>query len=139
MAKSEGLKDAERNGRAWAKEITRMMRKLRKARDIGDDKARDEAGQEISGSPLSIEVRTGWYTPGQRYLAGADEFCILLSTGGPALRIIGTLSQHDEPETARMQVQCWGIPWCDLNLSVGRETDVLEFAQFFSFYDHAEA
>jgi len=30
--------------------------------------------------------------------AKAEEFCILLTTGGPALRIRGELNQHMEPD-----------------------------------------
>lgn len=36
---------------------------------------------------------------------------ILLSWGGPATRIYGTLDENNEPETAKFQFQDWGIDW----------------------------
>jgi hypothetical protein len=37
---------------------------------------------------------------------------ILISTGGPALRMIGRLEGF-EPASARLQHQDWGTPWTD--------------------------
>jgi len=59
-----------------------------------------------------------------------DEYELLLTTGGPALRIWGTLNEHCEPERAELQMQDWGTPW-------GRypapEATLLEFARCFWF------
>jgi hypothetical protein len=81
------------------------------ARDEGDDA--DSIRQQIQEGPLSVEVRSEWYTPGSVALPG--EFCILLSTGGPALRMIGELDEHGEVYgTPSLQWQDWGTPWTDL-------------------------
>ena len=61
-------------------------------------------------------MRSGWYSPGAQDTKPA-EYEILLTTGGPALRIIGELSQHGEPESATLQWQDWGTPWTDLHMS----------------------
>jgi hypothetical protein len=63
-------------------------------------------------SALSIELRGPWYTAGSEK-PEADEYSILLSTGGPALRIYGELNRCREPNVDRseMQVQDWGTPW----------------------------
>jgi hypothetical protein len=58
---------------------------------------------------LSVDVRSGWGTPG--YLE-PEEFQILLSTGGPALRIIGDLEDLS-PTHPRLQHQDWGTPWTE--------------------------
>lgn len=80
--------------------------------DEPDDEARDEARQAIQEDPLSVQVRTGWYSPGDE--AGApEEFEILLGTGGPAVRIVGELGNHGEPSSACLQTQNWFTPWTD--------------------------
>lgn len=53
----------------------------------------DEARQRIQEDPLSVEVRKDWYTPGDEP-EKPSEFCILLCTGGPAVRLLGDLNEH---------------------------------------------
>jgi hypothetical protein len=60
-------------------------------------------------SPLSLDVRSGWGTPSK---LEPEEFQILLSTGGPALRIIGDLEDLS-PANARLEYQDWGTPWTE--------------------------
>lgn len=69
----------------------------------------DEARQRIEKDVLSVEVRSGWTTPGEPM--EAEEFCILLTTGGPAVRIRGELDEHNEPYRAWLEVQECGEPW----------------------------
>jgi hypothetical protein len=66
---------------------------------------------------LSVDVRSGWGTPGE---LEPEEFQILLSTGGPALRIIGDL-QSNEPSCARLEFQDWGTPWTQWRRDVDHE------------------
>jgi hypothetical protein len=42
----------------------------------------------------------------------AEEFNILLATGGPAVRIVGELDQG-EPSRAWLEVQDWFTPWTE--------------------------
>ena len=72
----------------------------------------DAALEAITESPLSVEVRSGWTTSGTTNFK-MTEYQILLTTGGPALRIIGELDQYGEPETARLEYQDWGTPWTE--------------------------
>lgn len=45
---------------------------------------------------------------------GAEEYNILLTTGGPALRIYGRLDRFGEPDLdPLLQWQDWGTPWTD--------------------------
>ena len=103
------------------------------------DEALDAARQAIEEDALSIEVRTGWYSPGARDPdTKPAAYRILLCTGGPAVQIIGELSKHGEPETARMQVQDWFQPWTDFRPQVGpddydSEPILLAYAQCFCF------
>ena len=95
----------------------------------------DEAGETetaILESPLSVEVRSGWYAPGAEDDADpAAEYRIMLSWGGPAARIVGDLDVYGQPETATLEVQDWGTPWTEYT---GDDPDVLlRYARFFYY------
>ena len=89
----------------------------------------DDALEAVREDALSVEVRSDWHTPGD---SGEDtEYCILLTTGGPAVRIVGDLNQWKQPVTATLQIQDWGTPWTDY-----READqdtLLKYADCFYF------
>lgn len=109
------------NAKAWFQNIKDMLEDYN-MRTLQVTK--DEAEQAILESPLSVLVRSGWYTPGDTHKVRPSdgfplcclpaEYEILLSTGGPALRIIGDLSEHGEPTSATLQWQDWGTPWTDV-------------------------
>ncbi len=96
------------------------------------DEAREAAEQLIHKDPLSIQVRSDWHTPGQPP-GTPQEYEILLSTGGPATRIIGKLNQYCEPETAELQVQDWFVPWKAWAGKGFSEAILLEYARQFYF------
>lgn len=95
----------------------------------------DAAQQAIHEHPLSIEIRGGWHDVGeyQPMNAQAEEFRILLSTGGPACRIVGELNEHCEPESARIEYQDWGTPWTEYYQYVDEEGALLRYCQQFYF------
>lgn len=90
----------------------------------------EKAREQIEESPLSVEVRSDWHTPGGDSTPG--EYNILLCTGGPAVRIVGQLSEHGEPESARLEYQDWFTPWEEYRLDAEEET-VVEYARCFYF------
>ncbi len=95
----------------------------------------DAVRDHIQESVLSVEARGDWYTPGEaRDTFGApSEYKITLTTGGPALRIIGELDQYAQPDSARLQYQDWGTPWTE-HIVTGSDHDaLLAFAQQFYF------
>lgn len=92
----------------------------------------DRAREMIEEDPLSIEVRSGWHTPGEGN--ENDEYMILLCTGGPAVRIIGDLNRG-QPETAKLQYQDWGTPWTEFMLKHDKYETLLAYAQQFYFGD----
>ena len=97
-----------------------------------DDDAREVAVKEIHEDPLSVEVRSGWTTPGQNMEPA--EYCILLCTGGPAVRIIGDLDEYTEPAIfARLEYQDWETPWTPYPLSSDEEETLVSYAQQFYF------
>lgn len=68
----------------------------------------DDARQRIEEDALSVRV-FGERTDGEW---SADRFELLLATGGPAVRIMGELSDG-EPTRAWLEVQDWGTPWTE--------------------------
>jgi hypothetical protein len=120
--KEDSLQDI---GQRAFESIAEMVAKL-------DGEDAEDALQEIHGDPLSVEVRSGWQSLGEPLTAA--EYCLLLGTGGPAVRIVGTLNAHNEPDSATLETQDWGTPWTewrgedDLNV-------LLTYAQQFYFGD----
>ena len=111
--------------------ILEMVTELREANEDQSSARADAARQTIDEDPLSVEVRCGWYSPGAaEEHRDPEEFCILLGTGGPATRIIGTLL-HGEAESARLQAQDWGTPWTDYRGA--DEAVLLDYARCFWF------
>ena len=88
----------------------------------------DDARTQAEESALSIEL-TGTWAPGTE--PKADGFIILLTTGGPALRIVGELNEHNEPYRAWMEYQDWGTPWTRYHQA--DEDDLLTFTSIFYF------
>jgi hypothetical protein len=122
------------NAKDWLEEITTLVVKLH---DDGlTDEQREQVRDEIQEGPLSVMVRDGWRSPGGIVDSdnSAEEYEILLSTGGPALRIFGKLDRGEPDEWPRLQWQDWGIPWTDYPLGEEREA-VQSYAQQFYFGD----
>lgn len=129
---AENLKHAFSNAKAWLESIEEMLARYRSVDDPTSRRERDEyeARREIEESVLSVLVRDGWHQVGVAAEDGPEEYEILLSTGGPALRIYGRLNDFNEPESAELQAQDWGTPWTRYPAS---EETLLEFARVFYF------
>ena len=82
--------------------------------------SREDAEQRIQEDPLSLEVRSGWTSPGEPL--EAEEFCLLLSTGGPATRIVGEI-RNGQAYRPRLEAQDWFTPWTEYADS---DRDILE-------------
>ena len=121
---------SEQQAQAQFKSIKEMVEGLHSK----DETKREDAVQTIQEDPLSVEVRSGWHTPGQAEPEIA-EYMILLCTGGPACRIIGTLGRFNEPDSAHIEHQDWGTPWTEYRLDSEEENIVLEYVRQFYFGD----
>jgi hypothetical protein len=95
--------------------------------DAGDCTDQDEARERIEQDALSVELG-GFWTLGET--PEASEFRILLTTGGPAVRIIGDIGAHGDPESARLEVQDWFKPWTQYDAD---EDVLLAYAGCFIF------
>lgn len=114
----------------WAKEYPDDAEELADLEDAaGDCESQDDARERIQEDPLSVEVRSGWVLPGADM--EAEDFCILLSTGGPAVRIRGELADG-EPHRAWLEVQDWGKPWTE-HYESGAADVLLAYSRCFCF------
>jgi hypothetical protein len=95
--------------------------------------AYEEAREELLESPLSVEVRTDWHAPWAPGGSAPCEYKILLCWGGPAVQIIGTLDDHNYPDSARLQYQDWFTEWTDYPLRAAEEQTLIAYAREFSF------
>ena len=77
--------------------------------DAGDAESEDEAREILQQDPLSVEYRSGWSTDPREL--EPEEFCVLLCTGGPAVRIRGELGERGSIHRAWLEYQDWFTPW----------------------------
>jgi hypothetical protein len=78
---------------------------------------------------LSVEVRTDWHTVGAVEAAKPTHYKILLCWGGPAVQIVGTLDEYNQPDSVRLQYQDWFTEWTDFLLTDEEEQMVIKYAQ----------
>lgn len=128
---------SERSARASLESIVEMVEDLQNAMDFNDDDKYEETLTYIYEDPLDIAVRkSGWVSLGFGYEDNDfDEFMILVTTGGPAVRVIGDLDQCGEPVNARIQHQDWFEPWTDLEIDTYEEECLLTYCQQFYFME----
>lgn len=122
------MSDAESNVRAWLAEIVTLAARLQSPDYETADAARDEAMQR----PLSVEVRDAWRAPtmpGEPIDQDPVEFSILLTTGGPGLRVWGDFGPGMAVDRAELQYQDWGTPWTVLHTSDDEAEAVKAFAK----------
>lgn len=81
--------------------------------DGNRDRLADSINEFAGEMPLSVLVRSDWHLPEPGKATVPSEFEILLSTGGPAIRITGDLDSYVQPYRAQLQYQDWGVPWTD--------------------------
>lgn len=129
----------EENAKGWLQSILEMVQRLETAEEQavdGPDET-DAARQWIEEAPLSVRVRAGWFTPGAPESMEIEDYKILLTTGGPALRIIGTLGPHNEPDDwPRLEYQDWGTPWTEYLPARKNREALQKFASVFWYGDN---
>ena len=86
--------------------------------------------EEIYDFPLSICVRTDWIDLGNSESTDNTyaEYQILLCTGGPAVKIEGTLDEGS-PDDADLYYCDWGTSWTPYPLDLEGRKLLLQFAQ----------
>jgi hypothetical protein len=95
--------DYNRDGNDLNREAQALLRELGWDGTQDPEEVCEQIEERMQEEPLSVELG-GWWTPGEE--PEAQEFRILLSTGGPACRLVGTLGHG-----ARLEAQDWFTPW----------------------------
>lgn len=101
----------------------------------GECTSREEAEERIREDALDVRMRGDWYSYGTEPADAAKpvEAYILISTGGPASRIMLELDDG-EPSRAWLEVQDWYTPWTRYyDFSHGFEDKLLDYARCFYF------
>jgi hypothetical protein len=102
--------------------------------EAGDCKDEDAARTAIMEDPLEVQVRGDWHAVGAEDGNEPSEFYVLLCTGGPAVRIMGELDEHNEPSRAWIEYQDWGTPWTELvSMESAQREALLTYCQQFVF------
>lgn len=160
---TEQISAAEQNGRGWVDMIAaayeahqfcaagfhhlsqQACNLSREARAVIKGHGFDGSNHDLVGeciedamrvAPLELRVRTGWHAPGWDGRMPPEEFEILLSTGGPALRLVGELDDA-EPARCWLEIQDWGTPWTRLHCRHEREIDAVRWFACLFYYGEA--
>ena len=119
--KKDIRKEANESGQRFIETASEVLKRV----NSNNEKVSEEAREEIVNNAL--EVATG------KDFDGTETYMILLSTGGPATRIIGELDEHGQPTTATFQFQDWFLPWTEAQLSQEEKQTLIKYAEFFYF------
>ena len=133
---------AKSQARAQLDSILELMRGIDKTEETGETVEIDGEQLDVEGirqrceeNALSVQERSGWHDVGCA-ADDPDEFEILLCTGGPAVKILGDLNEHHEPDEATIQYQDWGTPWTIYRETTDEEAELLlAYCRTFYFGD----
>jgi hypothetical protein len=125
-------KHAIDNAKGWLASIHEMVARFNAAGEAEDHDTESEVREEMEQGALSVQVRSGWHNPGSPDASEPEEYELLLSTGGPALRIVGDLA-NCYPTSARLQWQDWFTPWTDHETTDDDDKALLTFAGCYWF------
>ena len=95
-------------GRDLSREVKALLHEHKYNWDNSDEVA-EAITEQMRNRALSVSVRSQWQTPGFEPLPG--DFQILLTTGGPALRVMGELDEDHTASRFWIEHQDWGTPW----------------------------
>lgn len=121
------LVESERELMDWIEESQEELEGLEEAADGCEE--REDAEDAAYENALSVEVRSAWTVPGVPF--EADEYRIVLCTGGPHVEIRGTLGAYGEPDRACLYYADWFEAPQALGLVAAEAEDLLTYAQRF--------
>ena len=118
------------NAKGHMQSMVEDFKKDQQLQESNDYNQQDELRESILNSALSVEFRSGWATFKEDF--EPEEFKILLTWGGPALRIIGELDNYG-PVNPKLQYQDWGTFWTDLEITEDQQEALNWFCNCFYF------
>jgi hypothetical protein len=109
-------------------EVVALYEKAEDEDTLDDWDAMNRITDRVLELPLSVQVRSGWFSPWDDIAKPDDlaECRILLATGGPAVQVWAELDGYGEPAAVELQVQDWFRPWASVAIS-GKESEALEW------------
>ena len=137
---TDRLADARRNGLAHLETIEALLEALDQLQEDPDHPQEvegetfEDEGQvleRLGELPLEVSHRAGWFPPGEPGQADLAQVSILLTTGGPACRVLIDL----EEDTAQLQVQDWGTPWTAVEITPDQEEGLARFAELVGGFE----
>lgn len=106
-----------------------LLAEFEQAKTDTECDSQESVQDRIQETPLSVEIRSGWASVGDEMTA--EEFRIVLCTGGPAVQIRGELDFNGLPNRAWIEYQDWGTPWVQY-FDADQDT-LIEFCNHFYF------
>jgi len=126
----EQWEQVQAGGVSTAQDILELYQEVQ-AEGTTDERI-EEIQQQVRDWPLSVDVRsTSWVSVGAEM--EADEFQILLGTGGPAMRITGDIDEYREAGNPLMQVQDWFKPGTTCDTTDEQDEALCWFISLFYF------
>jgi len=119
------------NAKGHIKSMVEDFKKDQIFENLKDFESQDQLRESVLNSALSVEFRSGWYSSLDEETK-PEEFKILLTWGGPALRIIGKLDDYG-PIEPKLQFQDWGTPWTDFKITEDQQKALNWFCNCFYF------
>jgi hypothetical protein len=115
---------AKDQARAQLDNIVKLIADLTDAEESRSWSDYDAATEAIQDDALEIQVRSGWTNLGEKLKR--EEFYILLCTGGPAVRILGSFDRFNSLTDCKLQYQDWGTGWINFYDTTTEEDDAIE-------------
>ena len=145
MKEKNRARDNAKNWMSYIRKALSTIDKLDRGKDPRNETAEFDGEQltaedirdRLMESPLAVEIRRGWCAVGHLECHDEAEYRILLTTGGPALRVVGKL-QNGNPYSAALEYQDWGTPWTAYRVAEHDEKRLVEFASLFYYGDGLE-
>lgn len=127
-ATQQDLTEARLNLEAWERDNAEELEELSTA--CNECRDQDEAAQVIQEDALSVEVRSGWQSYGDTL--EAEEFRIVLCTGGPHCQLVGELYEGT-PTRVWLEYSDWGTGLTEYPTMGSENAALLTYAQQFYY------
>lgn len=128
--RQQALLQAKDDLNKWNLDYVDELEELQAA--AGDHKNREEAETAIHEDPLSVQVRSDWYSPGDSESESPAEFCVVLATGGPHAELRGEL-YGGQAQSADVYYSDWGTELTRLSVSNAESEALIEYANQMYF------
>lgn len=125
---------AEEEPRDLSIEARKRLLELGWAEDPDHQAIAERIEHDYREEPLSVQVRSEWEDIGAKLVPA--KFRLELTTGGPAMRVLGDLDIYGWPCKPRLQYQDWFKPWREYLDASADQWEALEW--FVGLFNYGE-